>query len=45
MLRELQAAIESGDVGAARRAVQRWIPDNAFGETEGTVVFSAQVGR
>jgi FlaA1/EpsC-like NDP-sugar epimerase len=42
MLRDLQAAIEGCDIGAARRAIRRWIADNAFDEPEGMVVFSAQ---
>ncbi len=35
MLRDLQTAIELGDVAAARRCVLRWIADNAFDEDAG----------
>lgn len=44
MLRDLQSAIESCDIGAARRAIRRWIADNAFDEPEAVVVFAAQAG-
>lgn len=45
MLRELQVALEATDAKAARKAVVRWIDDNAFDESGGTVVFSTQSGH
>jgi FlaA1/EpsC-like NDP-sugar epimerase len=45
MLRDMQQAIETADLRAARKCLLRWIEDNAFDEDTGTVIFSTQAGR